>query len=75
MRLVLNEAEDFVTLIRCARSAPSLEEPFRLSFVKVYRNTLSDELRLVTTTADDAAKVTSTHHGKLTFSDLCNQIS
>lgn len=46
----------------CARSAPSLEEPFSLSFVKVYRNTLSDDLRLVTTTADDAAKVTSTHN-------------
>lgn len=75
MRLILNEAEDLVTLIRCARSAPSLEEPFRLSFLRVYRNTLSDELRLVTTTADDSAKVTSTHHGKFTLSDVRNQIS
>lgn len=51
----------------------SLEQPFRLSFVKVYRNTLSDDLRLVTTTADDAAKITSTHHGNKLSSDLHSQ--
>ncbi|MCJ1465140.1 hypothetical protein MMC07_003756 [Pseudocyphellaria aurata] len=61
-------------LERCANSAPSLEEPFRLSFIKVYRNILSDDLRVVTTTADDTAKVTSTHHGSNILDEVLNQI-